>query len=314
MFTAKLGSFFMAPLMAALSVFGGGHAIADSSTSATWNTQSHELASTKNSDNDNDNNDNNKDSKDNNGKKGLASEWNSEWNSWFHNKHKGGTSTTTPATTTPATPVITSMDPTSGTVGTSVTLTGSGFTQSSILYFGTGVGKNASTTIASDGTKITFNVPTSTGPYCKPGTPCPYYMSRLVTPGTYAVRVTTDKGTSNSINFTVTKATPPKTANPLSIEALDAPVALTAGTPGTWTVHVDTPDNFTGSLHYTVQWGDEVTSAPLARMMSAMISTSGTFSHTYYDAGTYTPVFTVTDDAGHSVTTSATVLVRAAAQ
>jgi hypothetical protein len=39
------------------------------------------------------------------------------------------------------------------------------------------------------------------------------------------------------------------------------------------------------------------------------VQSSATFSHAYGRSGTYKPVFTVTDDFGHSVSASNTVVV-----
>ena len=74
--------------------------------------------------------------------------------------------------------------------------------------------------------------------------------------------------------------------------------------PGT----VNANTNATGNLRYSVTWGDE----GMFRMLSARGSTqaSSTFTHTYAEAGTYAPKFTVTDvDSGKSASVSATVVV-----
>jgi hypothetical protein len=58
-------------------------------------------------------------------------------------------------------------------------------------------------------------------------------------------------------------------------------------------------------------WGDEqnVATSIMAPASYPTITTSATFTHQYATVGTYNPVFTVTDDAGHSVTTGNTVTV-----
>ena len=213
--------------------------------------------------------------------------------------------------------VITSENPTSGPIGTSVTLTGTGFTSNDIVYFGAGTVSNTPASASADGTVLTFAVPQDIGPYCKPGTPCPYFR-RLVTPGTYEVSVmnASTSARSNSVAFTVTKSatTTPPTPSPLSIASISAPTNLLVGTEGTWTVNVDRPSDATGNLTYSVKWGDE---PAIAAAMSALLGNNGTtqasatFTHTYESAGTFTPIFTVTDSNGHSVKASASVVVNA---
>ncbi|MBA3733364.1 peptidoglycan-binding protein [Patescibacteria group bacterium] len=93
----------------------------------------------------------------------------------------------------------------------------------------------------------------------------------------------------------------------LSISGLDAPTQLKAGTSGTWTLHVTTGG---ANLHYSVVWGDESTMMPMMSAASeSVVKTSGTFTHVYATAGTYNPVFSISDDMGHFVKTSASVVV-----
>jgi hypothetical protein len=95
----------------------------------------------------------------------------------------------------------------------------------------------------------------------------------------------------------------------ISINGLDAPSMLSIGQQGIWTVHV-VVNGAADTLHYSVVWGDEqnVASGIMAPKMSS-VNTSSTFTHTYQRSGTYTPVFTVTDEAGANVTASNTVTV-----
>ena len=94
-----------------------------------------------------------------------------------------------------------------------------------------------------------------------------------------------------------------------SISGLDAPASLSVGQTGTWTVRLNTTN--TGNLSYSVVWGDEVwgTSASNASKYAApSIAASGSFTHAYQTAGTYSPKFTVSNSSG-SAQTSATVTV-----
>lgn len=85
-------------------------------------------------------------------------------------------------------PFISSLSPSKGATTTEVVVNGSGFTDSNTLKFGTyTIGTNLVS--AESGTKISFVVPAS-----------------IPTVGNYAVVVSNDNGTSNSVNFTVVKA------------------------------------------------------------------------------------------------------------
>lgn len=217
--------------------------------------------------------------------------------------------------------IIRTLTPSSGPVGTSVSITGFGFnSDNTILLDGSLVARGVpiSSSIAVACTTdpscvggirqtITFVVPTSVGPNCPSGLmiACPMYQ-RLITPGTYLISVQNSAGTSNTLPFTVTGATSTQT---LSITGLDAPATLSLGTPGTWTVHVSA-NNSASQLHYSVIWGDEVNAN--ASIMAPTIQpaqTSATFTHAYQRSGTYTLIFTVADDNGNSVSTSNTLTV-----
>ena len=216
---------------------------------------------------------------------------------------------------------ISYVTPTQADVGTTVTITGFALTsKNAVLLDGATI---ASDIAAQSGVAITcttdpschsgirqtltFTVPSSYTPYCKPGYMCAQYL-RVLTPGYYSLTVSNENGTSNPVSFRVTEGTNNQT---LSIQGLDAPSTLSMTQSGTWTVRVLTTST-SGTLHYSVIWGDEVQTATAAgiRAPDAQIfSTSATFSHTYSRAGTYTPTFTVTDDQGRSANASATVVV-----
>lgn len=215
---------------------------------------------------------------------------------------------------------INSITPTSGATGTSVSITGYGFTDSNtILFNGYLAARNVpiSSTIAMGIAcfintpchniiqTLTFNVPSSLSANCLAGSACPLYAV-LVTPGQYNVTVQNTNGTSNGTNYTVTSGT---SNNSLSINGLDAPSSLSIGQSGTWTLHVTAGSN-SGNLHYSVVWGDE-TSSPTSIMasQSGSVQNSSTFTHTYQRSGTYSPTFTVTDDTGTSISTTNTLNV-----
>jgi len=101
-------------------------------------------------------------------------------------------------------PTISSLSPASGAVGSPVTIYGTGFLPTNtVLFDGGPVGES---TVARNGTAITFTVPNSVGADCQPGQACPMY-ARLITNGPNTVSVRNTNGTSNSVNFNVTGGT-----------------------------------------------------------------------------------------------------------
>jgi len=103
-------------------------------------------------------------------------------------------------TPTPLPVSITNINPDSATVGTTVTITGQGFTNDNTIFFAGGAISNIP---SSSGTTINFTIPSAIGPYCPPGTACPMYV-RLITSGTYSLYVTNSNGTSNTESITIT--------------------------------------------------------------------------------------------------------------
>ena len=100
-------------------------------------------------------------------------------------------------------PTISSLSPSSGPVGTPVTLTGSGFAAGgNVVKFGTGYIKDVA---SPDGRTIHVSVPGGLEE-CPPsngaGAVCPL-LARVVTPGTYMVTVINGAATSNELPFTV---------------------------------------------------------------------------------------------------------------
>lgn len=224
--------------------------------------------------------------------------------------------------------MLTSLSVTGGQPGTNVTIYGSGFDYSNnTVYFG----MTPLTNISSyNGTSLTFTVPS--------------YVSN----GTIGVYVTNSRGTSNTLSFTVTSNTYPNSCNypynygsccqsgqvgqftqgyggyvygygyqycppqgvAPSITSLNGPTSLTAGVQGTWTIQVNNPGN--SYMTTSVNWGDAgvgYASAAAPQTTYQQGVNTLTFTHTYYAAGTYTVVFTVSNASGQMNTSSATVNV-----
>jgi len=129
--------------------------------------------------------------------------------------NSGGTSNSLPFTITSSggysptpgvAPVISSLSVNWGPVGTSVTITGSGFdSQNYVLMNGNMTGSSLN---AGDGNTLTFTIPTTLSAKCNLfGTTGACAMfAQLVTPNMYEVSVINQSGTSNALLFTVTSA------------------------------------------------------------------------------------------------------------
>ena len=132
--------------------------------------------------------------------------------------------------------------------------------------------------------------------------------SQFVNVGTYNVSVSNFAGyTSNSVQFSVTSTG--STYGAPTISSVNGPTSLTVGTAGTWTIVVNNQNNT--YMTTSVRWGDEATYGNYASAPQTSYSGTNTltFTHTYYTAGTYNVVFTVTNSAGQQNTATATVTV-----
>ena len=222
----------------------------------------------------------------------------------------------TPVPPAPSSVSLYTVSPAQAPVGGQVNVTGFSFTNdNTILLDGMvaarGVPINSSIAVACTtdpscrgGIRQTllFTVPQYLSPNCPPGSMCPMYVRQL-TPGNYQLTVQNANGTSNAMTLTVTGSGQTQT---LSITGLDAPTQLPVGAAGTWVVHVST----TGSnLSYSVVWGDEFQRTGIMAPGASQVQTNATFSHSYSQAGTYAPIFTVSDNQGHTVSTGATLTV-----
>ncbi len=205
-------------------------------------------------------------------------------------------------------PQISSINPTSGPMGSQVTLTGSGFTSNSLVYFGSGA-TNA-VNVTSDGNTLSFTVPTYLNPSCYYSNPqCLVYgPAQQITPGTYNIYVSNGVGTSNTVNFTVTGGT---TNNQTpTITSVNGPTNLSVGQTGTWSITAR--DYSYGNLTYSVTWGDEIYYPYMTAGASPAYyssSQTSTFNHAYSRPGNYTVTFKVTNNIGVSAQSTMTVSV-----
>lgn len=200
---------------------------------------------------------------------------------------------------------ISSMTPSSGPVGTSVTVYGSGFSSTgNTVNFDGGAIMNLQ---SFNGASITFSVPDSLTPACYYSTPRCLIATRMTEPGNYSVSVSNSNGTSNSIIFTVTPGQ--SNSNSPVISGVSAPATLAVNQTGTWTVSASDPNN--GTLSYSVDWGERVSYGSQAQSASTNQSfqQSTSFTHSYSQAGTYTQTFNVRNNSGGQAQTTTTVQV-----
>lgn len=193
-------------------------------------------------------------------------------------------------------PFLSSLTPTSGPVGSSVTVRGSGFsTQGNSVRFGqilmTGLN-------SSDGQTLVFIVP-------QQGTT---YGYQYVAPGSYDVSVITADGrSSNSIAFTVTGYSYQSAAP--TISGISGPTYLPLGSQGQWSFTAS--DWSSQYLWIDVKWGDNYWYVPMtaSQTLTSQSNQTVTLTHAYAQRGTYTITFTARNQQGQQSTATASVTV-----
>ena len=200
-------------------------------------------------------------------------------------------------------PVITSLSPSSGHIGTTVTIIGNHFTANGNgIHFGEGIVNVVNS--SNNSTMLTFQVPSKINTCGLVQFEC-LLPDTLVTPGTYNVYVSNVNGSSNLATFTVTASN----HQPI-INGVSGPVRITVGQVGIWTIKASDPDN--NSLEYSINWGDEA-KLNSGRALStdnedAFVQTT-TFTHAYSTVGNYNITISVKDTTGNVATSTIDVHV-----
>jgi|GEM_PF-2280561 len=104
-------------------------------------------------------------------------------------------------------PTISSITPTSGPVGTQVTIYGTNFTQDNTVQFGTGGAVRVPS--YNNGTMIYFTIPSVVGPCSYVGDTSPIRClaaAQEVTPGNYVISVSNTYGQTGQISFSVSNS------------------------------------------------------------------------------------------------------------
>ncbi|MDR3571661.1 MAG: IPT/TIG domain-containing protein [Candidatus Pacebacteria bacterium] len=191
-------------------------------------------------------------------------------------------------------PSITYITPQSGGVGTNVTIYGSGFTSTNnTVHFGNGIVTGLQ---SPDGQSLSFQVPSQlTG-----------FGSQPVVVGTYNVSVTNSLNVStNIVQFSVTSA---YSGSAPTITSVSGPNNLTSGQQGTWTMQINTQGNTYTTV--SASWGDTGNGyVNMAAPQTVYNSQTSSFTHTYFNPGTYTVIFTVSSTNGQTNSYTTTVNV-----
>jgi len=131
--------------------------------------------------------------------------------------------------------------------------------------------------------------------------------------GLYVIRISNSGNTSqydqSDAAFNIIKE---QSGNlPPTISGVSGPSVLKVGEIGKWEVKASDPEQ--GPLTYLIVWVDEIVGTGIAEhaisSAPSTVTQTATFTHVYSNAGTYTPIFTVTDNGGLSAKTSISVSV-----
>jgi IPT/TIG domain len=115
----------------------------------------------------------------------------------------GTPTSTTPTSTTPTSTAGNYISPTSGPVGTMVTIHGSGFGADNDILMSNLTSASFKDVASQNGTTITFTIPSTLLPNCAPNQACPDF-AMLVENGAFTISVVTNGSTQDVGTFTVT--------------------------------------------------------------------------------------------------------------
>ena len=206
----------------------------------------------------------------------------------------GAYSTTCGVAHNPSSPTLFSISPTSGSIGSTVTVNGDGFTATgNTVTLGTISIPNVTSL---DGRSLSFVVPRTDG-----------YTYGQIALGTYSLSVTNGSGyTSNAMDFSITGYG--AVVNPV-ISSVNGPSLLGINQAGTWTVTVSNPSS--NYVRVSANWGD--VSGYLQNNTPQTSYTIGTqtftFTHSYVSTGNFSPIFTADNGMGSPSTSVANVTV-----
>ncbi len=194
-------------------------------------------------------------------------------------------------------PVISSVSPTSASIGTNVTINGSGFTSVDSTVYIDGYSSTANTlyaiqpiAVSSNGTAITFTLPTYSSPRCglqgtSVGVGCP--APSLIAPGSHVLNVKNGNGVSNSIIMTVTSAQVQNqnTGNTPTLTVTSFGSAPSGSAPLSISLTANNLQITTASEAYAIDWGDGSSPSVIASgCTSATSCTTAGASHVYQAA------------------------------
>lgn len=110
--------------------------------------------------------------------------------------------------------------------------------------------------------------------------------------GTYKIKICTNLTNCDYSDNYFTIVSSVQTSNTPVISGVKGPQTLRVGQKAEWEVKAFAPMG--GSLTYGVVWGDEAAQTEILTATRQTSQQTATFTHTYNQAGTYNPVFTVT--------------------
>lgn len=200
-------------------------------------------------------------------------------------------------------PVIYTVSPNSGAIGSTVTINGSGFSPiQNTVRIGSLVVNNITST---DGRTLSFVIPAinnSNGYQYNYNT----YNTASIQLGAYGLTVTNSAGySSNTVSFAITgygiNSSP-------TIVSVNGPASISTGQVGTWTIVINNPTSNYATV--SANWGDVSSYTQSNQQQSySQGQQTITFTHVYNTQGTYIPTFTVTNGNGTPANSSVSVVV-----